>query len=92
MSQHHRGNWTAADSKKWRARIAASLPAPCSICGRDVEPGSLWDVDHLEGVLAGNDPSNLGPAHRSCNRRQGGKAGAAVTNAGRKKKSGVLPW
>jgi hypothetical protein len=33
----------------------------------------------------------LGPAHRRCNRRAGGKKGAAVANAKRKRRSWLSP-
>jgi len=46
-------------------RVEAGL-AICSRCGEPIEPGSLWDLDHLDGGARGE---YLGPSHASCNRR-----------------------
>lgn len=43
----------------------------------------LWDVAHLPGMDASTNPwlplslNMVGPAHRACNRSQGGRAGRA---------------
>jgi hypothetical protein len=42
----------------------------CSICGERILPGQPWDLDHAE-----DRASYRGPAHRSCNRREGGIRG-----------------
>ncbi|WP_354595561.1 HNH endonuclease signature motif containing protein [Frigoribacterium sp. PvP054] len=84
VSAHHRtGGWTSSDSKLWRQRIAATLPAPCTICGRPVTQDMAWQVDHIQALSLGgaSDASNLGPAHRACNAKAGGRMGAAKTNS-----------
>lgn len=103
MSQHHRGGkWTSADLKKWKPRLAATLPAPCVDCGRVVTADMSWQVGHIIPVndprSPGNVAWNLGPSHsnksgpggRSCNQSAGGRMGAAKTN-GRIKDSRRLP-
>ncbi|KQR86838.1 hypothetical protein [Microbacterium sp. Leaf179] len=47
-----------------------------------IEPGQPWDVGHLDPD-GGHERSNLAPECRRCNRSEGGKRGAAITNARR---------
>lgn len=54
-----------------RRRLAATLPQPCGICGRWVQPGDEWDVDHVRPVVLGGAMGEVRVAHRSCNREQG---------------------
>ncbi|MBT1676012.1 HNH endonuclease [Curtobacterium aurantiacum] len=88
MSRHHRGA-TGTALRKARVRIAATLPAACvnQPCrhGGFVFPDQAWDVGHIIDASAGGSDAldNLGPAHVECNRRDGGKLGAAITNARR---------
>lgn len=103
MSEHHR---TTAWSKVLRVqkpRVAAALPAPCiEGCGRMVEHGSTFDLGHIvsvaDALMQGwttqqiNDPSNLGPAHPTCNRRNGGKAGRAKQVAARRQTRRLPTW
>jgi len=96
VSQHHRSSWSSTDSAKWRKRIAATLPAACVDCGLPVYPEQRWQVGHIIGIAEGgtNTADNLGPSHakgpgqRACNQIAGGKQGAAVTNAKRRKEAG----
>ena len=89
MSQHHdAAKWTS-ENKKIRARLAATLPAPCSICGFEVHEDQLWDADHLDGI---QNTDEVGVAHRFCNRSHGGRQGAAVTNAKRKAEPRIAKW
>lgn len=104
MSEHHRKAWTSADAKKWRQRIAATLPAPCVDCGRDVYPEHRWQVGHIEplssfeaeGYAGSKTASNLGPSHTACNQRAGGRMGAAKTNGAKRAKTredrGLPEW
>ena len=75
--------WGGSTAQRARRVVAATLPAPCSKCGRPVTPDQAWDVDHLAPRHArpdlALDPRNWAPAHRRCNRR----AGQAVTSAKR---------
>lgn len=61
-------------------KIAAGAFVPCVECGRAVVLGQRWDVGHKTSAARGgsNALSNLGAAHRRCNRSNGGKAGAAA--------------
>jgi hypothetical protein len=104
MSQHHRKAWTSADAKRWRPRIAATLPAPCVDCGREVYPEQAWQVGHIQslasfeadGYAGSATAENLGPSHRSCNARSGGRMGAAKTNGANRTKTrqdkGLPEW
>jgi len=49
----------------WDARVQAG-EVYCARCGRWIEPGTPWDLDHAD-----NDPTRttyLGPSHAKCNR------------------------
>ena len=89
VSGHHKRSDWPKYSKRYRPSITATLPAPCvnaCLLGGVVYPGQRFDVGHIVGVEAGgsNDRSNVGPAHVSCNRSDGGRIGAAITNAGKR--------
>lgn len=66
-------------SKEWIGKTADSMPPPrvrlriferaggvCHISGRKIEPGDLWDVEHVVRLADGgeNRESNLRPALR----------------------------
>jgi len=88
MSSHHQ-------SKEWFkvARVVRPIlkaliiagEASCTKCGWPVYPDQTWEIDHIVAVSQGgsDDFSNLGPAHKGCNRKDGGRLGAAKTNARR---------
>ena len=77
-----------------REIVKAMLPAPCTKCRGLVTQEMNWHADHIlsraEGEALGMSPLeidaswNLGPAHRSCNTKAGGKLGAQM-KAGKKK-------
>ena len=54
---------------------------PCPRCGRPMLPGMDLDLGHSDGAAkaAGFPGDRL--EHQRCNRRSGGRLGAAVTNA-----------
>jgi 5-methylcytosine-specific restriction endonuclease McrA len=89
-----RSGYSAGDSRKWRARLKATLPAPCSRCGIDVMPTDPWDVDHLTSMAEGGTTigSNLAPAHRGCNRSAGGKLARSRDAAKRNHSSNFPNW
>ena len=47
-----------------------------------IYPGMRWELDHAPGKVG-----YRGPAHMLCNRRAGGKIGAAITHAKRRAKN-----
>lgn len=52
------------------AVIVAEGRARCCRCGRPIQPGARWDLDHTD------DRSRyLGPSHARCNRSAGGRKG-----------------
>lgn len=79
MSRHHQAAKWANHAKAARQRVGATLPAPCVHCGRIVTADMPWDVGHVVDLALGGDARTYGPAHRGpCNRRAGGKLGAAM--------------
>jgi len=81
MSQHHQqAKWSSVAAKA-RGRILPLLPAPCVECGRPVYPSQKWDVGHRSPLSLGGSVLDYGPSHRACNRKAGGRMGAAKTNA-----------
>lgn len=104
MTDYHRTPEWKAFTRQVRPMIQASLPAPCvNRCkkGGIVAPGDRWDVAHLPGhdaYLRRGDLSinHVGPAHSSCNRSDGGRVGAALTNKSRlehrARDERFLPW
>lgn len=65
-----------------RAAHKREEPVPCVGCGRPIYPGMTYDVGHRIDASRGGSHalSNLGPQHRSENRRAGGRLGAQKTN------------
>ena len=63
-----------------RTRLSNGEQVMCTNCGRPIQPGQLFDVGHIvDGHRGGTSQlSNLGGAHRRCNRSDGGRAGAAA--------------
>ena len=64
---------------KWVKRVDAG-GVDCARCGQPIEPGRPWDLGHTEDRTGWT-----GPEHRACNRKAGGRNGAMVTNAMRRK-------
>lgn len=73
----HRGVSLTADQAKydathratraaWQRRIDAGEAPICSLCPRPILPGQAWHLDHLPGTS-----TYRGPAHASCNTRDG---------------------
>lgn len=102
MSKNHHRSGVAAKLRKWRPQVAATLPAPCvNRCQLDgiVRPGQVWDVAHLPGrdayLMQAGHPvtrNDVGAAHAKCNRSDGGKIGAAITNSKRLVESRRRAW
>ena len=98
MSRHHRAQKWSTHSPKLRAQIQPQLPLPCGRCGRPVMPTDKWDVGLIRSAEAGGQPvlSNVRPEHRKCSRKSGGKRGAQLTNARRRRASnsskGIPSW
>ncbi len=98
MSRHHRSpEWYRA-RRVVRAVITARLTrgehVPCVNCGRPIVLGERFDVGHIIDADKGGtlDPSNLGGSHRSCNRSDGGRAGAIKTNAASRRARRLPRW
>ena len=62
----------------WVARVEAGNVV-CPRCGFAIAPGAEWDLGHDDRDRA----EYTGPEHRRCNRRAGGRAGAAASRRGR---------
>jgi hypothetical protein len=56
--------------KKWAARVERG-EVYCTRCGKWIQPGTPWDLDHddADSIVTGGSRTNyLGPSHRGCNR------------------------
>ena len=62
----------------WVARVEAG-GVICARCGFGIAPGAKWDLGHSDVDRA----EYTGPEHARCNRRAGGRAGAAASRRGR---------
>lgn len=97
MSQHHRAQrWTSYNTGR-RRELEQQLPLPCIQCGRAILPTdarSSWQVGHRQDAALGGRPTreNTGAIHTDCNRKAGGKLGAALTNRKRAAGNGIRPW
>ena len=49
---------------RWRLKVEAGGVA-CARCGEPIEPGTAWDLGHVDG---GRPGEYAGPEHRKCNR------------------------
>lgn len=78
----------------YRPIIDAGGEPPCVNCWRGVQASQLWDVGHIiDGATGGSDDlSNLGPAHRRCNRRAGGVLGAARRHTSSRRARRLPSW
>lgn len=64
---------TSARGYGWRhqklreswSRVVAMGGVLCARCGEPIEPGSAWDLGHIDGS---NKTLYQGPEHRRCNR------------------------
>lgn len=98
MSRHHAAAGWSTISAQLRPIIRASLPQPCINpkpgCPGLVEADQLWDVAHRGAGLASGtvDVRDCGPAHRHCNRSDGGKRGAAIRNGKRQAQRRMPRW
>lgn len=63
-----------SDWRRARAYVAATLPAPCSVCGDQVQPWEPWQLDHVVPLARGGHPlalDNIAPSHKRCNASKG---------------------
>ncbi|HWU29258.1 MAG TPA: hypothetical protein VN041_09235, partial [Microbacterium sp.] len=83
MSSKHRDPEYLRNARIVRAQVRRAwrlgTEVRCWRCGRVIEPGMPFDVGHLDPD-GGHGRSNLAPECVPCNRRDGGRMGAAVTN------------
>jgi hypothetical protein len=86
--------WGGSKSKQARAKCRAMLPWACRHCGGMIspdDPETSWDAGHREGNenRAGGSTDGMEPEHSRCNRSEGGKVGAAITNSQRRPAPGA---
>lgn len=86
MSGHHRTKEWFKVARQVRPLLAAMVrngEAACTKCGRPIVEGMVWQIDHIIAIVDGGTDNwdNLGPAHKRCNQSDGGRKGAAITNA-----------
>lgn len=95
MSALHRTPAWKALTRKARPILRAQLPLPCvNRCrlGGIVTPGQQFDVAHLPGHEGLIGLEHVGAAHTACNRSDGGRHGAALTNGRRRESNGLRAW
>jgi hypothetical protein len=61
--------------KSWVKAVEAGSVI-CARCGRLIQPGQAWDLDHDDL----DRTQYLGPSHAKCNRGAPGRARAAAAN------------
>lgn len=105
MTEKHRDPEYLANARIVRARVRASWrmgsEVRCWRTGAVIEPGQRFDVGHID-PSAGHALSNLAPESVRSNRSEGGRRGAAITNARRGPQrprpvrpattAGLAPW
>ena len=98
MTAHHRTNSYLAASARVRKivgpQVAAGNGPRCVDCGGPVMPGQVFDVAHIIPASRGGTDTfdNLGISHRICNRRAGGRMGAAATNSASRSARRLPNW
>lgn len=92
-----RSKWQGSVATKcrahWKARLHQEGMLPCYRCGKPVTPEMRWDVEHtVRRVDGGNDGdlSTQWVSHAACNRADGGRVGAARTNARKAERKPVV--
>lgn len=104
MTEKHRDPEYLANARIVRARVRAAwrhgTEVHCWRRGELIEPGRAFDVGHLDPD-GGHAISNLAPECVRCNRSDGGRRGAAITNGRtsrplpsvrRASREGLAPW
>ena len=83
MSAKHSDPLYLANARIVRAQVKRAWrfgeDVDCWRCGRIIQPAAKFDVGHLDAD-AGHALDNLMPEHVRCNRSNGGRMGAAITN------------
>lgn len=86
MTSKHRDPEYLANARLVRAQVRRDwrlgIEVRCWRRGCPIEPGQPFDVGHLD-PFGGHGRDNLAPECRRCNRSDGGRRGAALTNARR---------
>lgn len=77
---------------KWTPRVATGTIRCAKGCGRLIEPGEAWDLDHADGTAGTRAPRYNGPAHAYCNRKAGQAVGQANRRRGNRCTAPALAW
>ncbi len=85
--------WRTAEYKRNRLWILKWAPMYCVICFEGERAEDPWTVDHLLSRLmgGGDEWTNLGRAHRSCNSSKGASDMHAMRRGDQKGRGGRLP-
>ncbi|WP_288967661.1 hypothetical protein [uncultured Microbacterium sp.] len=94
MTEKHRDPEYIRNAKIVRARVRRAWrlgqDVHCWRTGRILIPGRPFDVGHIDPD-GGHSISNLAPESVKSNRSEGGRRGAAITNAARRASRSVPP-
>lgn len=77
-SERGYGSSHQALRKAWQAKVSAG-GVVCQRCGFEILPEGQWDLGHDDNDRTAPQT----PEHARCNRRAGGKKGAAASRRGR---------
>ncbi|WP_282845875.1 hypothetical protein [Microbacterium oxydans] len=104
MTEKHRDPEYLANARIVRAQVRAAWrhgeDVHCWRKGELLYPGRPFDVGHLDPT-AGHGRANLAPECIKCNRSEGGRRGASITNgraarvlpsSRRASREGLAPW
>ena len=104
MTKKHLDPEYLSNARIVRARVRQAwrngVEVNCWRKGEPIEPGRPFDVGHIDPT-AGHSISNLAPECVRCNRSEGGRRGAAITNGRaarplpsvrRASREGLAPW
>lgn len=98
MSEVHRDPVYVRNSRIVRKILTQQIEqgeyVRCVNCGRPVHEGQRFDVGHIVQPNKGgtHDLENLGAAHRRCNRSDGGRDGARMTNRASRRARRLPSW
>ncbi len=86
MSAKHSDPLYRANARLVRQQVARARrfgdDVICHRCGRPIDEHAKFDVGHID-EHGGHERANLAAEHVGCNRRHGGRLGAAISNRSR---------
>jgi 5-methylcytosine-specific restriction protein A len=74
-----------------RLAVFEAASGRCHLCGRRIQAGELWEVEHIRaiGLLGEDAESNMAPAHKACHAPKTADDVARISKAKRVKSKHV---